>query len=98
MQVLYTKLVIPEQLNGSKLNNAPPAMLPKEVGELVGKQSLANAHNGMSTLFDIGCQVTSAVFCGKLKIVLDRNLKDLNVTFLDSIFSCCHFNQIGEVF
>jgi len=56
MQVLYTKLV-PSQNN----NEEQPLMLPKEVGELVGIESLSNAHDGMEALFDIGSQITSAV-------------------------------------
>ena len=56
MQVLYTKLV-PSKKN----NDEQPIMLPKEVGALVGIESLSNAHDGMETLFDIGSQITSAV-------------------------------------
>ena len=56
MQVLYTKLC-PSQNN----NEEQPIMLPTEVGELVGIESLSNAHDGMNTLFDIGSQITSAV-------------------------------------
>ncbi|KAL9185057.1 hypothetical protein ACHAXT_002834 [Thalassiosira profunda] len=55
MQVLYTKL-IPGQTN-----DEDPLLLPLEVGELVGAQSLSRAHSGMGTLFDIGSQITSAV-------------------------------------
>ena len=56
MQVLYTKLVPSKNNDGEQ-----PLMLPKEVGELVGIESLSNAHDGMNTLFDIGSQITSAV-------------------------------------
>ena len=55
MQVLYTKL-IPGQTE-----NDDPLLLPLEVGEMVGSKSLSLAHGGMSTLFDIGSQITSAV-------------------------------------
>ena len=55
MQVLYTKL-IPGQSN-----DEDPLLLPLEVGEMVGERSLSRAHSGMSTLFDIGSQITSAV-------------------------------------
>ena len=42
-------------------DNEDPLLLPLEVGELVGSASLRRAHSGMSTLFDIGSQITSAV-------------------------------------
>lgn len=54
MQVLYTKL-IPEG------EDEDPMLLPLEVGDLVGTKSLSGAHRGISTLFDIGNQITSAV-------------------------------------
>ncbi|KAL7454431.1 hypothetical protein ACHAWC_006077 [Mediolabrus comicus] len=65
MQVLYTKLIPPPP--SSSLHNTDdnddedPLLLPLEVGELVGSASLRRAHSGMSTLFDIGSQITSAV-------------------------------------
>lgn len=55
MQVLYTKLIPGEN------NEENPLLLPLEVGELVGSNSLNRAQNGMSTLIDIGSQITSAV-------------------------------------
>ena len=54
MQVLYTKL-IPGK------NDEDPLLLPLEVGDMVGTKSLSYAHDGMSTLFDIGSQITSAM-------------------------------------
>ncbi len=54
MQVLYTKLIPGDE-------NEDPLLLPLEVGDLVGTKSLSGAHSGMSTLFDIGSQITSAV-------------------------------------
>ncbi|KAL7510379.1 hypothetical protein ACHAXN_008313 [Cyclotella atomus] len=55
MQVLYTKL-IPNDTEDSN-----PLLLPLEVGELVGINSMNKAQDGMGTLFDIGSQITSAV-------------------------------------
>ncbi|KAL7475552.1 hypothetical protein ACHAW6_001463 [Cyclotella cf. meneghiniana] len=55
MQVLYTKLI------PGITKQDEPLLLPLEVGELVGKNSLSRAHKGMNTLFDIGSQITSAV-------------------------------------
>lgn len=55
MQVLYTKLIPGEDADED------PLLLPLEVGDLVGTKSLSRAHSGMSTLFDIGSQITSAV-------------------------------------
>jgi len=54
MQVLYTKLIPGD-------DDEDPLLLPLEVGDLVGTKSLSGAHSGMSTLFDIGSQITSAV-------------------------------------
>jgi hypothetical protein len=56
MQVLYTKLIYPDQSDDDD-----PLLLPLEVGDLVGTASLSRAHSGMRTLFDIGSQITSAV-------------------------------------
>lgn len=69
MQVLYTKLIPPPPSNLQNTDNdededeegEDPLLLPLEVGELVGSASLRRAHSGMSTLFDIGSQITSAV-------------------------------------
>ncbi len=66
MQVLYTKLIPPppsSNLHNTDNNNddEDPLLLPLEVGEMVGSASLRRAHSGMSTLFDIGSQITSAV-------------------------------------
>ena len=55
MQVLYTKLIPPTN------EDDDPLLLPLEVGDLVGTNSLRRAHSGMSILFDIGSQITSAV-------------------------------------
>ena len=55
MQVLYTKL-IPDQSGQDH-----PLLLPLEVGELVGSNSLDRAQSGIRTLVDIGSQITSAV-------------------------------------
>ncbi|KAL3785264.1 hypothetical protein HJC23_002719 [Cyclotella cryptica] len=55
MQVLYTKLI------PGLTREDDPLLLPLEVGELVGTNSLSRAHSGMNTLFDIGSQITSAV-------------------------------------
>eukprot|EP00580_Thalassiosira_gravida_P020533 CAMPEP_0201677938 /NCGR_PEP_ID=MMETSP0494-20130426/45165_1 /ASSEMBLY_ACC=CAM_ASM_000839 /TAXON_ID=420259 /ORGANISM="Thalassiosira gravida, Strain GMp14c1" /LENGTH=529 /DNA_ID=CAMNT_0048160999 /DNA_START=199 /DNA_END=1785 /DNA_ORIENTATION=- len=55
MQVLYTKMIPGETKSDD------PTLLPMEVGDLVGTQSLGRAHKGMNTLFDIGSQITSAV-------------------------------------
>jgi hypothetical protein len=65
MQVLYTKLIprppSSNLHNNDSDDNEDPLLLPLEVGELVGSASLRRAHSGMSTLFDIGSQITSAV-------------------------------------
>ena len=65
MQVLYTKLIPPPPSsnlhNNEDDDNEDPLLLPLEVGEMVGSASLRRAHSGMSTLFDIGSQITSAV-------------------------------------
>lgn len=53
MQVLFTKLIPGD--------GEDPMLLPLEVGDLVGTESLTGAHSGMGTLFDIGNQITSAV-------------------------------------
>mmetsp|Transcript_28364 Transcript_28364/g.59906 ORF Transcript_28364/g.59906 Transcript_28364/m.59906 type:complete len:506 (-) Transcript_28364:44-1561(-) len=42
-------------------NDDDPLLLPMEVGDLVGTRSLRDAKKGMSTLLDIGTQITSAV-------------------------------------
>ena len=62
MQFLDTR-ILPNQRKADEKghNNADPLLLPMEVGDLVGTQSLSNAHKGMNTLFDIGSQITSAV-------------------------------------
>ena len=83
MQVLYTKLV-PSQNN----NDEQPIMLPKEVGELVGIESLSNAHDGMNTLFDIGSQITSAVL-GMTDCSTNKLLDDCTA-------SCNDFNHEVE--
>jgi len=57
MQVLYTKMV---HTTGQNENDSP-YMLPCEVGDLVGTQSMNEAHDGMNTLLNIGSQITSAV-------------------------------------
>ena len=57
MQVLYTKLIPQDDENSS----SDPLLLPLEVGELVGANSLSRAQSGMGTLMDIGSQITSAV-------------------------------------
>jgi hypothetical protein len=41
--------------------NIDPLLLPLEVGELVGTESLTDAHRGMEILLKIGTQITSAV-------------------------------------
>ena len=58
MQVLYTKTIPPNNSEGVVGN---PVLLPLEVGELVGQQSVNKAHSGMTTLADIGSQITSAI-------------------------------------
>ena len=55
MQFLDTRIL------PSKQYDIDPLLLPMEVGELVGKQSLSDAHHGMDVLLDIGTQITSAV-------------------------------------
>ena len=42
-------------------NDVDPLLIPLEVGEMVGANSLQDAHDGMSILLDIGTQITSAV-------------------------------------
>lgn len=57
MQMLDTRI-----LPGSTCNNDQDhTLIPLEVGELVGETSLNDAHKGINTLMDIGCQITSAV-------------------------------------
>lgn len=41
--------------------NNEDILIPMEVGELVGKESLRSAHKGIATLMDVGYQITSAV-------------------------------------
>jgi len=55
MQALFTK-IIPGQTN-----DEDPLLLPMEVGDLVGTDSLSDAHRGMNALFNISSQITSAV-------------------------------------
>lgn len=55
MQFLDTRIL------PSKQYDIDPLLLPMEVGEMVGKQSLSDAHEGMNVLLDIGTQITSAV-------------------------------------
>ena len=45
---------------GNSVNNED-ILIPMEVGELVGKESLRSAHKGIATLMDVGYQITSAV-------------------------------------
>lgn len=42
-------------------NTDNDVLVPMEVGNLVGEESLNNAHRGMKTLLDIGSQITVAV-------------------------------------
>ena len=64
MQFLDTRIVSQEVDKNNKSNcknNSPPIILPMEVGDLVGSQSINDAHKGMDTLMNIGSQITSAV-------------------------------------
>ncbi|KAL7544107.1 hypothetical protein ACHAXR_013585 [Thalassiosira sp. AJA248-18] len=54
MQFLDTR-ILPSK------HDIDPLLLPMEVGDLVGAESLDDAHEGMNTLLDIGTQITSAV-------------------------------------
>lgn len=54
MQFLDTRIVCDSK-------SETPIILPMEVGDLVGDKSICDAHKGMETLLDIGCQITSAV-------------------------------------
>lgn len=54
MQFLDTRLIPSEE-------SLDPLLLPLEVENLVGKQSLRDAHKGMDILLDIGTQITSAI-------------------------------------
>lgn len=67
MQFLDTRLLVPGQ--------ADSLLLPIEVGDLVGAQSLGHAHKGMSTLLDIGSQITSAVL-GMDSYSMDKLIDD----------------------
>jgi hypothetical protein len=59
MQFLDTRILPPN--NEERSNNVGPILLPLEVGELVGKEILLDAHRGMDILLRIGTQITSAV-------------------------------------
>ncbi|KAL7539660.1 hypothetical protein ACHAWF_006482 [Thalassiosira exigua] len=55
MQFLDTRILPSEE------GAVDPLLLPMEVGELVGSESLDAARRGMGTLLDVGTQITSAV-------------------------------------
>lgn len=58
MQMLDTRIL---SNSGTCNDDREDILIPMEVGELVGADSLIHAHKGISTLIDIGCQITSAV-------------------------------------
>ena len=84
MQILWTNL-----LPNPTTHN--PLLLPFEVGELVGTQSLEKAKCGMGTLMDIGSQITSAVL-GMDETSKNKLLDDCSTTTTtdsaDDVSSC----------
>ena len=81
MQILWTNL-----LTNPTTHN--PLLLPFEVGELVGTQSLHKAKCGMGTLMDIGSQITSAVL-GMDETSKNKLLDDCSTTTSAADVSSC---------
>jgi hypothetical protein len=69
MQFLDTRIM------SSNDRNVDRTLLPLEVGELVGIESLTDAHRGMEILLEIGTQITSAVL-GMDTLAADKLIDD----------------------
>ena len=61
MQFVDTRILPRSDDSGTRNSVNNDILIPMEVGELVGKESLRSAHKGIGTLMDVGYQITSAV-------------------------------------